>query len=109
MNYGEKLKDIRTKSGLSQKDFAEKLNTKQNTLSTYEKCMSEPSISVASTLFKNFNVSPYWFFDIEIPMENKVEINNVLIEKAKDEAYKYGLELNAYIEHLIIQELKKNK
>lgn len=65
MKYGEKVKLIREFLGYTQKDFALILNTKQNTLSTFEKCISEPSISIVSILFNKFNVSPYWFFDLK--------------------------------------------
>lgn len=65
MKYGEKVKLIREFLGYTQKDFALILNTKQNTLSTFEKCISEPSVSIVSILLKKFNVSPYWFFDLK--------------------------------------------
>ncbi|MDN5112961.1 helix-turn-helix domain-containing protein [Aliarcobacter butzleri] len=38
---------------------------------------------------------------------NEIEINDTLLEQAKNEASKFGLDINSYIEHLIIQDLKK--
>jgi transcriptional regulator with XRE-family HTH domain len=65
LKYGEKVRLIREFLGYTQKDFAIILNTKQNTLSTFEKCISEPSISIVSILFEKFNVSPCWFFNFQ--------------------------------------------
>lgn len=107
MNTGKKLKEIREKLGYTQKDFALALNTKQNTLSTFEKGISEPSATILFTLFSKFNISPYWFFDMENPLEKRVEINDVLLDKAKNQALEYGLNVNSYLEHLIIEDLKK--
>lgn len=38
---------------------------------------------------------------------NEIKINDTLLEQAKNEASKFGLDINSYIEHLIIQDLKK--
>ena len=39
--------------------------------------------------------------------EENIIINSVLLEQAKNEASKFGLNINSYLEHLIIQDLKK--
>ena len=39
---------------------------------------------------------------------NAIFINEKLLEKAKIEAEKYGLNLTSYIEHLIVQDIKKH-
>ena len=39
--------------------------------------------------------------------EENIIINSVLLEQAKNEASKFGLDINSYLEHLIIQDLKK--
>lgn len=36
-----------------------------------------------------------------------ISINDILLQKTKEEAEKYGLNTNSYIEHLIIQDLEK--
>lgn len=36
-----------------------------------------------------------------------IGVLDTLLEKAKNEAFKYGLDVNSYLEHLIIQDLKK--
>ena len=40
-------------------------------------------------------------------IKNEIKINDILLEQAKNEASKFGLDINSYIEHLIIQDLKK--
>lgn len=41
--------------------------------------------------------------------KNEIKINDTLLEQVKDKASKFGLDLNSYIEHLIVQDLKKQK
>lgn len=108
MQFGIKLKEIRDTSGLTQKEFSMKLNIKQNTLSTYENCISEPSASTLLNLFNNFDISPYCFFDLENPLSKTIKINDVLLVHAKNEALKYGMSIDNYIEHLIIEDIKRN-
>ncbi|OCL85987.1 hypothetical protein AAX26_01636 [Aliarcobacter thereius] len=40
-------------------------------------------------------------------LDSFIKINKVLLEKAEIEASKFGLDINSYIEYLIIQDLKK--
>ncbi len=109
MSYGEKLREARTNLGYTQKEFAKEIGTKQNTLSNFEKDISKPSSLLLSILFSKFNVSPYWFFDLRNPLEDRVEINDVLLEKAKSKSLEYGLSVASYLEHLIIEDLKNTK
>jgi len=43
----------------------------------------------------------------DVKIEENIIINSVLLEQAKNEASKFGLDINSYLEHLIIQDLKK--
>lgn len=47
--------------------------------------------------------------DIEIAtkLKDDIKINDILLEQVKNKASKFGLDINSYIEHLIIQDLKK--
>lgn len=40
-------------------------------------------------------------------LKNEIKINDTLLEQAKNEASKFGLDISGYLEHLIIQDLKK--
>ena len=44
LKLGHKLKDIRIKTGLSQKAFAERIGTTQQNISNYENGLTEPSL-----------------------------------------------------------------
>ncbi|WP_323585413.1 hypothetical protein [Aliarcobacter butzleri] len=49
----------------------------------------------------NSNITPV--------IKNEIKINDILLKQAKNEASKFGLDINSYIEHLIIQDLKESK
>ena len=57
---GERIKIIRSKLNLSQKEFAEKLNIKQNMLSYYESGRSQPPIDVVEKISITFNINTNW-------------------------------------------------
>lgn len=74
MQISEKIKFIRESVKLSQKEFAEKLNITQSTVSKYEKNERMPDFNVLKNLFFHFNINPNWiFFDIEPAF---IEIDN---------------------------------
>lgn len=51
------LKFLRKRLNLTQEELAEKLNVKANTISNYEKSVSQPDIASINTLMEIFNVS----------------------------------------------------
>lgn len=57
MTFGEKLKDLRTKEGFTQKDLGEKLNVTAQAISRWENNEVEPSLSMLTTLSEMFKVS----------------------------------------------------
>lgn len=57
MTFGEKLKELRTKEGITQKGLGEKLNVTAQAISRWENNEVEPSISMLTTISKLFNVS----------------------------------------------------
>ena len=52
----ERLKKLRKKLDLTQREFAEKLHIKQNTVATYEMGRIIPSDSVVAGICREFNV-----------------------------------------------------
>ena len=96
-------------------DLATKLDTTQSTISGWKSrnaigtlvdilIIKEPKI--LSDLFKISDDNETCISSIK---ENEnLSINDVLLEKAKTKAEKYGLNTNSYVEHLIIQDLEKN-
>lgn len=80
MEIFEKIKFIRESEKLNQKEFAEKLNITQSTISKYEKDERTPDFYVLKNLFEVFNVNPDWIFsDIE-PAFLDVDDNNISIQ-----------------------------
>ena len=91
-------------------DLAIKLDTAQSTISGWKarNAIGALTDTIAS---KDLKALEYIFAnssskDIE-PDINLIKINDTLLEKAKDEASRFGLNINSYLEHLIIQDLKK--
>lgn len=56
----ERLKKLRKKLDLTQREFAEKLHIKQNTVATYEMGRIIPSDSVVAGICREFNVNEEW-------------------------------------------------
>ncbi|UYF42555.1 helix-turn-helix domain-containing protein [Aliarcobacter cryaerophilus] len=64
-------------------EFSQKLNIPLNDLLDISKIVSKPVFT-----------------------KNEIKINNTLLEQAKEKASQYGLSINAYLEFLIVQDLK---
>ena len=62
--FGERLKQLRTKLKLSQRDFAEKVGVTASALSSYEKGQKNPSVSVVTNIAAQFHVSLDWLCGI---------------------------------------------
>ncbi|QKF77275.1 hypothetical protein [Arcobacter defluvii] len=87
-------------------ELASKINTTQQSISSWKlrnsinaikkKCKE---LGIYNEIFKDFNKQQI--------NKNEIKINDTLLEQVKDKASKFGLELNSYIEYLIIQDLKK--
>jgi len=63
MTVGQRLKELRYKLGLSQKEFAEKLGIHYMTLSKYESEKYPPSLRFIKKLEEIFNVNPQWLLE----------------------------------------------
>lgn len=57
---GERLKQIRKDSNLTQQKFAESLGLKQNTIATYEMDRTFPSDRTISDICRIFNIEEDW-------------------------------------------------
>ena len=56
----ERIKQLRKELGLTQQQFADRLNIKRNTLSQYEIGRNEPIDAVVSLICREFNVNEKW-------------------------------------------------
>lgn len=63
--FTAKLKEARKKSGLTQQEVADKLNTSQSNITKYETGALEPNIETIKQLAEIYKVSTDWLFDIE--------------------------------------------
>ena len=57
MNIGEKIKELRTQAGVSQKQLAEKIGTSQPLVSWWEKGKYEPTLFFRTALADFFGVT----------------------------------------------------
>jgi len=112
MEIYKKIKFIRESLELNQKEFAEKLNITQSTVSKYEKNERIPDFHVLKNLFENFNVNPNWIFeDVEPPIldvdEDNISVQNKELIKDIDlilSPEAFNKQLNKIIfDHTILQ------
>lgn len=57
---GERIRQLRQSQNMSQKDFADLINVRQNTISQYEKGVAVPSLDVLILIANKFEVSLDW-------------------------------------------------
>lgn len=59
MSFGEKLRNLRIKNKLTQKELAEKLMTTNTSISNWEKGLSKPSKNIVALISEVLNVPPF--------------------------------------------------
>ena len=93
MNIGEKIKYLREKSNLSQRQLSILLNVEPATISRYELNIRVPNIKTVKQLANIFNVTTDYLLGIENNVEEVHSIKNFI------ERYKENNELyfNLYI------------
>lgn len=77
---GEKIKNLRTKNSLTQKDLAEKLYVTAQAVSRWENNEVEPSIATLTEMAKIFNVSVSELLEEEQKQENVAKEETVVTE-----------------------------
>lgn len=60
MTIGERIRLVRSDANLTQKEFAEKLEIKQNTVATYESGATNPSDRIISSISRLFGINREW-------------------------------------------------
>lgn len=58
--FADRLKELRSRRGITQKDFADKIGVTPAALSAYENNVKNPSIAVAKRIAEVFHVSIDW-------------------------------------------------
>lgn len=78
----DRIKKLRKKLDLTQREFAEKIGTSQNVLANYEIGRRNPSNSVINNICKTFNVNEEWLRngigDMFQPINRETEIENAV-------------------------------
>ena len=92
------------------KDLSKEIKTEASTISNWKQ---RNSVTALKKRCRELGIYNEIFGDNHndklknIKIEENIIINSVLLEQAKNEAFKFGLDINSYLEHLIIQDLKK--
>ncbi len=77
MAFPEKLKYLRTKMNLTQKDFAEKIGVSQSSINYWEKGQRIPSIEAAAKIADFFNITIESLLDSEDRFINQNPLNMI--------------------------------
>ncbi|MCL2061813.1 MAG: helix-turn-helix domain-containing protein [Firmicutes bacterium] len=64
-NFGKTIKTLRKEKGIRQADLGKVLNVANNTVSSWERGNSEPSLEQLKIIAKYFEVSTDYILDIE--------------------------------------------
>lgn len=64
-NFGKVLKELRIQRGIRQVDLGKSMNLANNTISSWERGNSSPSLEELVTLAKFFNVSTDYLLGLE--------------------------------------------
>lgn len=67
----DRIKQIRKENKLTQKEFAERLGIKQNTVASYEMGRIRISDSVIISICREFNIREEWIRNGNLPMHNE--------------------------------------
>ncbi len=82
MSLGERIKQIRKYLKLTQKQLAEQLDLKQNTIATYEMGRLTPSDRTISDICREFGVNEFWLRTGEGEMFAPKTTSDLLAESA---------------------------
>lgn len=72
--FGDNLKQLRKKKGLTQQQLADELGTTVRALSTYELNFREPNLEMIRKIAYFFQVSSDYLFDIDLQEVHEKEI-----------------------------------
>lgn len=84
MKIGEKIKELRTKNNLSQKEFAKKIGVSLSSLQKYEYSDFKPSVEILKKICDTFKISLVEFLNAEDIREEEKKIILWDIENLKD-------------------------
>ena len=84
-----RLTQIRKSEGLSQQEFADRLNIKRGTIANYECGRNEPIDAVITLICRQFNVSEKWLRtgegEMYLPTDRETEIAKLTVQLLTEE------------------------
>ena len=89
MGIGHKIKEFRTKTGLTQKDLADELHVTYQAVSRWENDDAEPSFDTIKEMCRIFNCSTDELFDMEKSIDSQTQeddvhvIERVIVQESK--------------------------
>ena len=105
MTFGEKLKEARKKTGLSQEQFAEKMNISRSAVAKWENDIGIPDVSNIKSIARLFNVSIDSLLDVETDNNTNSCTNNFDIVDVNTEITNEVQSCPEYEEHFYTIEL----
>lgn len=105
-----KLKLLREKKGVSQKEVALFINKTQQAYGKYENDLAEPDIATLKKLAEYFNVSLDYLLDFTPAAKaNSNRVNNKLIDKISHMDEKTANEVQQFVDFLLSKVSSKSK
>lgn len=86
--FGKRLRRVRRRLKLRQKDFAEKLQASTSYLSEIENGKAIPNFYFLKMVIDEFNINPLYLFTKKFPMimrENNIPKSNILVIKIRED------------------------
>ncbi len=81
---GERIRGIRNSLGLTQPEFANRLDIKVLSVSQYERDKNLPGFSILKKICVNFNVNPRYLILGELPIFENEDKYKIVEHKKKD-------------------------
>lgn len=84
---GQKIKEIRKKSQLTQEFFSEKIGIEPSSLSNIENGKSFPSMQTVLKIIETFSIRPEYFFDFDYYVNDEdleTQIMNIIKNQPRD-------------------------
>lgn len=103
-----RIKQIRVANGLTQQEFADKLNIKRGTIANYELGRNEPIDAVVTLICREFNINESWLRagegDMMKPVNRDVEISSFMGDVMRGEDGDFRRRLVAVLAKLDVSE-----
>lgn len=113
MGFNNRLKQLRHKNNLTQRELADALGLKPSTISNYESARNEPSFDKLISLSKHFGVSCDYLLettDIQFPIKSEMLDKDIIetFKSYKELTPNHAKEVDKYINYLLYKQENSN-